>query len=82
MAACVRYVIASYSTPERAEAMREVLAGAGIASDLLPPSPRWTARLARALQGRGSEVRLGVEPDDVERARQLLALPGCRRDAS
>jgi cell division protein FtsN len=70
----VRYAIATYATPAEAEAARAALARVGIEADLLPPAPHWTARVARALRGRTSEVRLGVWPRDVTRARRALGL--------
>jgi hypothetical protein len=77
----MRYVIASYPTPTAAETARAALARAGIPADVLPPSRRWTARLGRALRGTATEVRLGVAPAAVDRARQHLGLPGCRGQA-
>lgn len=74
----IRYVVAHYATPSEAEAARATLARVGIASDVLPPSPRLTQRLTRVLRGRTDEVRLGVVPADVDRARRALGLPGCR----
>ena len=73
----MRYVVAHYATPSEAEAARATLARVGIPSDVLPASPRWVQRLARALRGRTGEVRLGVVPADVDRAREYLGLPGC-----
>ena len=77
----MRYVIASYPTPTEAEAARATLAGAGIRADVLPSSPRWAARLGRVLRGAAAEVRLGVAPGDVDRARQHLGLPDCHGGA-
>jgi cell division protein FtsN len=79
----MRYVIASYPTSAEAEAARATLAGAGIRADVLPPSPRWTARLSRALRGAVAQVRVGVAPAEVDRAREHLGVvPGCRDRAS
>ena len=76
----IRYVVAHYATPSEAEAARAALARVGIPSDVLPPSPRLSERLTRVLRGRADEVRLGVVPADVARARQHLGLPGCGDD--
>ena len=73
----IRYVVAHYATPSEAEAARAALAHVDIAADLLPPSPRLAQRLVRMLRGRSDEVRLGVVPADVDRARECLGLPGC-----
>jgi hypothetical protein len=74
----MRYVIASYPTSVEAETARATLASAGIRADVLPPSRRWTARLGRTLRAAAAEVRLGVPPEEVDRAREHLGLPGCR----
>ena len=76
----IRYVVAHYATAAEAEVARATLARVGIAADVLPASPRLTERLARVLRGRTDEVRLGVVPADVDRARRELGLPGCRED--
>ena len=73
----MRLVAGRYDAAPAAEHARAVLDAAGIPAAVLPPTHGWVARLARALSRRPPAYLVGVPPDAVARARQLLGgVPG------